>query len=398
MNNLIKTIFIFLTMGLVISSLEAAEHSQDEGHSHEKAAQNAGGHGHEDGVIALAQEQMRQGGLKIERVELAERPEILRAPGVVRNNDYKTADVSSLIDAIVVKRHVRLGELVRKGQKLLTLKSTALAQAEADWIRAKAEYRKNKQEFERIKPLAEDGIVSQARLQQSRSAYESARAQLLATRSTLISYGLTERDINDLESGKKLSLVTLRAPIEGTVVADNVVLGQHIAAGALLMRIINEESVWVEVNLPPDELGRIQNGAKAMISIKEKGSGIAARVVGIHHEVDPTTRTALVRLEADNTSHVLHAGMFVEAEITIGHGEMSMLLPVVAVQRQGSETIVFIEEEPGRFERREVKTRPAGMGFVEVLGGLKVGERVVTRGAFVLLSELLKSGFEAHNH
>jgi len=105
-----------------------------------------------------------------------------------------------------------------------------------------------------------------------------------------------------------------------------------------------------------------------------------------------------VRLEVENPEDALHPGMFVSAEIETGSGEESLLLPEAAIQRQGSELIVFVEEEPGYFERREIQIGKANMGFVPILKGLKEGESVVVKGAFVLASELAKSGFEAHNH
>lgn len=394
MNNASKIFSILMASCLVISYAWAGEHA------HEEAAhgEHAGEHGHEAGTIELNPVQLRQAGLKIITVEAVKRPETVSAPGIVRYNDYKTADITSLIEATVDSRHVQLGEAVHKGDELITLKSTTLAQAEADWIRTQAEYRKNRQEFERVKPLAADGIVSQARLQQSRSAYEAAKAQQLATRATLVSYGLSERDIAGLEAGKRFGLVTLRAAINGTVVADDVVLGQHIAAGSLLMRIIDEESVWVEVNLPPAQLQKIETGAVASVVSNGEREHMRGKVVGVHHELDAATRTAVVRLEIDNSSHALHAGMFVDAEISIGSGKPALLLPETAIQRQGNERIVFVEEEPGHFERREVEVESAGMGQVEIHSGIKAGERVATKGAFVLLSELLKSGFEAHNH
>lgn len=389
MNKSCKTLLILAVLCLLMPQARAAASAGD-GH--------ADAHGHGAGEVTLSDEQLRQSGLEVTRLEPSERAETLNAPGIVRYNDYRTADVTSLIDATLDARHVRLGDRVRKGDALMTLKSSALARAGADWLRAQAEYRKSRQEIERIRPLAAEGIVSQARLQQSASAYETARAQQLAARATLVSYGLPEAGIARLEEGKNFGLVTLRAAIGGTVVADEAVLGQHIAAGSRLMRIVDESTLWVEVNLPPAQLSRVEPGAAAMVMARGEDGYLPAEVVGIHHELDAATRTAVVRLEVDNASHTLHAGMFVDAQIRTGSGKKALLLPQAAVQQQGTEQIVFVEEEPGRFERREVDVVPAGMGQVAVNSGLKEGENVVTHGSFVLLSELLKSGFEAHQH
>ncbi len=375
--------------------------SGEHGHEHGTEAAHAahgGEHGHEGGDITLTPEQLLQAGLKVITLKPEHQAKILSAPGVVRYDDYKIADVTSMVDAIVDARHVRLGEQVKRGDALITLKSTALAQAEANWLRAQAEYRKSEQEYRRLRPLAADGIVSQARLQTSRSAYETARAQQLAARATLASYGLSESKIRRLDDGKGFGLVTLRAAIDGTVIADQVVLGQHIAAGSRLMRIVDESTVWVEANIPPSRLMDVQAGAAASVVAKGTTQYLQAKVAAIHHELDATTRTAIVRLEVDNAKHALHAGMFVDVEIRLGDGEEGLLLPASAVQRQGSEHIVFVEEKTGHFERREVEVEAVGMGKVRIRSGLKAGEKVVFEGSFALLSELLKSGFEAHNH
>jgi len=165
-----------------------------------------------------------------------------------------------------------------------------------------------------------------------------------------------------------------------------------------LMQIVDESTVWVEVKLSQSQMGGITTGRSAVVSTKDNTKHYKARVINVHHQLDKTTRTVGVRLEVQNPEDALHPGMFVSAEIEAGSGDESLLLPEGAIQRQGSELIVFVEEEPGHFERREVRTGKTSMGFVPIIEGVKEGESIVVKGAFVLASELAKSGFEAHNH
>ena len=164
------------------------------------------------------------------------------------------------------------------------------------------------------------------------------------------------------------------------------------------MQIADESSVWVEVKIPGSRLSSIHSGQSATVTLKEKSRSYHGKVINIHHRLDQKTRTAGVRLEIENSEDDLHPGMFVEAEIMAGSGEKVLLLPEQAIQRQGAELIVFVEEEPGHFERREVRIGGASMGLVPLISGVKEGERVVVKGAFALASELAKAGFEVHNH
>lgn len=355
-------------------------------------------HEEEGGAIKLTSAQIKQAGIKSEIVKLRPAPQTVIAPGTVDFNAYQLADVSTLVDGVIRVRHVRLGDKVKKGEQLLTLSSSALAQSEADYLRAEAEHKKSKLELQRIETLAKENIVSQARLQQADSLHQAAHANLAASRAALASYGLSAGEIDALIQSNKYGQLTLDAPNSGTIIEDNFRIGQYIAAGTRLMQIVDESSVWVEVKLPQSRMSGITTGRAAMVSIQGDKHLYRANIINIHHQLDQTTRTVGVRLEVENPDDALHSGMFVNAEIEVGSGEESLLLPAAAVQRQGSELIVFVEEEPGHFERREVNVGRSNMGFVSITEGLKAGESVVVQGAFVLVSELAKSGFEVHNH
>lgn len=382
-----RFIVLVMTIACLAGSPVMAEEQNHEGTAHT-----------EGGAIKLTPAQMTQAGIQIETVGLKPVPQTIRAPGTVAFNNYRLADVTSLVDGAVHARHVRLGDKVIKGQKLVTLTSTALAQSEADFLRAEAEHRKSKQEWTRLKELAGQKIISQARLQQAASIHQSTHAALLAARASLASYGLRDEDIDGLIKGLDYGKLVLRSPDTGTVVSDDFRTGQHIAAGDLLLRIADESTVWIETRVSESEAFRIRLGQSASIALNNSAGSFEGKVVALHHQIDPTTRTAGVRLEIQNPDDALDPGMFVDAQIQTGAGEEALLLPEQAVQRQGSELIIFVEEEAGLFERREVQIGKANMGMVPLLEGVKPGERVVIKGAFALISELAKAGFEVHNH
>jgi len=386
----ITNILMVTALLLISQPLMAGEH----GHEH---AHESGGH-EEGGVIKLSPAQIKQAGIITEILQTRVELQAINAPGTVVLNGYALADITTLVDGVVYKRYVRLGDQVKKGQKLLVLNSTALAQAEASYLRAQAEHHRSKQEIKRLKGLAEQKIVSQARLQQAESTYQIMQANLAAAKATLFSYGLNKRDISGLIKEKEYGLLTLRSPHEGTVIADNFRIGQHFSAGSPLMQVADETHVWVEVKIPESTLSDIKIGQQASVTPKGMKAHYQGVVINIHHQLDPVTRTAGVRLSIQNNGDSLHPGMFVNAEIATSTGAKSLLITDQAIQRQGSELIVFVEEEPGHFERREVEINKSNMGLVNILKGVKEGETVVVKGSFVLASELAKAGFEVHNH
>jgi len=347
--------------------------------------------------VRLTSAQIKQAGITTATIQRQSRSQSITAPGTVAFNAYGLADITTLVDSVVYQRHVHLGDHVKKGQELVTLNSTALAQAEAAYLQARAEYYRSQQELTRLKSLAQQKIISQARLQQADSNEQTAHARLAAERAALYSYGLSSHDISALLKQNRYGLLSLRAPHAGTVVADDFRLGQHLAAGTRLMQVIDESHVWVEVKIPESQLSEVRRGQAATVILKSSHRQYPGRVLNIHHQLDPATRTAGVRLQVKNSADALHPGMFVEAKIAVGSAGDSLYLPERAVQRQDNESIVFIRDQigdkGGEFVRRVVRVgKPAG-GFVPVFDGVKAGETVVVSGSFSLISELMKSSF-----
>jgi len=385
-----KTIIIWMAALLLIASPAIAKEGDLANNNHEQ------NHKEKD-IVKLTPAQIKQVGIVSKPLRRQPLLQAINAPGTVAVNDYLSADVTTVVDAIVHARFVHLGDHVKKGVTLVTLTSTALAQAEAGYLRAKAEHRRSQQEWVRLKKLAAQKIVSQARLQQADSTYQVMRANLAAAKATLFSYGLNKQDIATLMNQRIYGLLTLRSANVGTVMADDFRIGEHLAAGSRLMQIVDESHVWVEVKIPEGELASVRIGQLSLVTPKGGSRHYSGKVLNIHHKLDAVTRTAGVRLNIVNIGDGLHPGMFVRADISIGSGEKALLLSEASIQRQGSQLTVFVEKKPGYFERREVTIDKASMGQVIILKGVAVGELVVVKGAFVLASELAKAGFETED-
>ncbi|HKS26536.1 MAG TPA: efflux RND transporter periplasmic adaptor subunit [Pyrinomonadaceae bacterium] len=420
-------------------------------------AKEADEHGEGEGKeVKLSAEALEAAGIEIEGV--TQRPAVarLRATGTVENNQQQTQQATPLVGGRVEQVRAQLGDRVRAGSVLAVIASpeiaelhgklheaeTQLALAERNYIRvqraenrvavlsAKAKLDEAESNLRRVRRLVElgagagkDVVAAEAayktakaeydfqsnislnrELQEARAAVETARVDVGHIRDQLRALGAPvpagERD----DHSKNTSLIAVRAPVTGTVTERLVNVGAGVEAGKPLFTIANISTVWVIANVPEAQVGLLRPGTPAEIRSAALGEGaIAGRVSYIDPQLNEETRTARVRLEVVNQNERLKAGMFVEVGFEAGTGPATgeeLVVPTAAVQKIGDRTVVFIpkEDEQGAFEVRDVELGGEVEGYSRVLSGLKLGERVVTKGSFMLKSQMLKGEMGEDEH
>ncbi len=354
-------------------ALQAAD---DHDHEAEGQAEHAA-------EVVLMPARQQAAGIRVEPLAARMLANEVSAPGEVKLNAYLTRQVTAGMTAQVAQRHVALGDHVRQGQPLVTLSSAALAEAEGALVVAVREWR-------RVQDLGRE-IVADRRYSEARVAAAQARARL-------VSYGMTNGQIDALLAGKTGAdgSLQLLAPQAGTIVRDAFIAGELVEPGRVLFEISDETRVWVEASLMPQEASGITAGTPARIRVGD--DWLAGKVIQSHHALNEATRTLAVRIEVPNPDERLHPGLFVETRIQAGGGEKVLALPEEAVLRSpDGDWMVFIEDEPNRFRPVEVEL-VRSVDKLAVIKGLAAGTRVVTRGAFFVQSELAKGGFDVHNH
>ncbi len=395
---------IALLLALILSSnaaLASGQHdekndgheqtsSQADGHGDEDGDDHGdeGGHGDEDeeGLLELSGESLSLAGIIVEKLEARIMPRLVYAPGEVQLDQYRSAEVTPLVDALVSERHVKLGDEVEAGQLLVTLVSVEVVAAQGDLMVAATEWR-------RVRGLGK-ATVSAKRYTEAEVAYEQARLKLLA-------YGLDEKQIQAAASGgrsRPLGEFDLTAPVPGTILRDDFRVGQRIEPGQSLFLIADESRIWVEASLSPRQAKDVQVGVSAQV--KMNGHWHEGMVVQKHHLLDEKTRTVPVRIEVDPDGEHHHSGEFVQVAISagIGDGEPTLAVPEPALIKddEGNWT-VFVEVKAGHFKQVQVRRGETSDLLVPIMG-LEEGVTVVTDGAFFLAAELAKSGFDIHNH
>lgn len=378
----IKILFVYCLLTL----LPPAHAEEADNHPNETTPTSThDAHSEEEIAVELSLEQIKMAGIKIIEVRPEPVAEIIRAPGEVVLNAYRTAHVTPRIEAQIIARKARLGDAVEQGQALVTLSSVGMAEAQGALLVAN-------REWQRVRKLGRK-VVSERRYIEAQVARQQAYAKVLA-------YGMTQAQIDRLLREGKASSANgtfdLLSPQDGTVISDDFIIGELAAAGRLLFTITDETTLWVDARLTPEEAGLIETGAA--VAIRTGQLELPGKVIQIKHALDEKTRTWPVRIEVANPDDVLHPGLFVTAEIRSNRQETAIAVPVAAVLRSpDGDWQVFVEEEPGHYTPKEVTVvRPAGNRMV--VTGLSTGERIVGEGAFFVQSEIAKSGFEVHDH
>lgn len=225
---------------------------------------------------------------------------------------------------------------------------------------------------------------------------------LNAARNRLRLLDLSETEVEGIEkNGRAEEFLPVKAPVSGTVIENLVSAGEQVEAGAPLLKLADLSTVWLDVKVFEKDLARVHEGVQVEVRAAAFPDKVfSGRLVLLSAELDRATRTAAGRVEVGNKNGRLRPGMFCEAFISPGPQTESLFVPAGAVHPLDGRTVVFVPVSDTVFETRDVERGRTVNGLVEVTGGLAEGEKVVTRGSFLLKSELLKSalGEEGHHH
>jgi RND family efflux transporter MFP subunit len=228
-----------------------------------------------------------------------------------------------------------------------------------------------------------------AQVQSARSGYVQAQSALRAARTALSLFKSSPG------GGARIPIV---APISGVVQEREVAPGEVLPDDAHLMTLVNLDAVVVEAAIYERDISRVRVGSTVKVHIESlPGRQFFGRVNTIGTRLDPATRTLTARAFIHN-SGALKIGMFARGQIVTQSSGSAITVPTEAVQKMEDKTVVFAAaDEPNTFVAREVETGAAEGGKTIVKSGLKNGERVVVKGAFMVKAQALKAEL-GHHH
>lgn len=384
------------------------------------------------GKIVLDQDDLRASGVLVAAVGNGNVHETLEAPGEIDVAQNHLAQVTPAISGRVRSIRRLAGDAVDAGSVLCTIESSELGGARTDLQSAAAEAAVTKRNLDRLRQLFEKGLRSETEVWASEAEYNKARLHVDAATAHLRALGINPDQQASEHIADVINQYELRSPLAGTILQQQLTIGQNVEQKDVLFTVADLSSVWVNASVNERDVAKLRNGMSASVQVQTQAVSpvvLDGLVAYLGQQADQQTRTVPVRvvisnprLKDSNRGFLLRPGMFTTVRFMTATKPGVITVPPEAVQEIDGQTVVFLQSSGTRHEERSSekqegtedddhpaeKTGKSGgepsvvfeprvvtLGIsdgkaVEIVKGLQRGDKVVIRNAFLLKSELEK--------
>jgi membrane fusion protein, heavy metal efflux system len=348
-------------------------------------------------LVRLPPEEVTRSGVTVEPVGRTAFRTYRTFPGVVRPNENALANITTLVRGRVAEVHADLGQMVEPNQLLAVLHSGDLGLAQSAYLKARARRHVAEQAYQRAEFLFKEKVIGQAEAQRREGEMISIRAEAQEAREGLRLLGMDDKQLRSLERTQTIrSHVPIVAPFAGRVIARDLTKGELVETTNKLFAVADLSTVWVVGNVSEKDISYV-NRATAIpnqpveVHVAAYPDEVFQGIVSYVGDVlDTATRTMQVRLTLANPTGRLKPEMFATIRVSSEPAADVLVIPEAAVQHDRNRSFVFVRKETGVFEERAIRLGDRNGTFAAVIDGVVEGEAVVTEGAFILKSELLK--------
>ena len=362
-------------------------------------------------ALTLSNDAIARAGIVLGTASTAPADAELRIPAVVEPNAYRAVVVTPITAGRITGVSAQLGQSVRRGQGLAQIYSPELVETQSRYLAAKAELAAHERELRRTEKLAEIGSASRQELENVHAEHTAASTAVQSLRSRLSLLGLGAANIDKLVSQSDIvESVSIPAPINGVITARTANIGLNVDPAMALFTVVDLSTVWLVGDVYERDFSRVRIGSSVLVTTSTypdvMGEG---KVSYIDPAINPQTRTARVRVEVPNPAGRLRLGMYVDMRVKdTGESKESreskeskeskesgrVVVARDAVQIVGDRSVVYLADaaQPGRFVERVVETGAAIGDQIEVISGVRAGDRIVIKGSFALRAERERLG------
>jgi cobalt-zinc-cadmium efflux system membrane fusion protein len=330
--------------------------------------------------------------IRIEPVGTYEFPVERETVGNISFADDLSVQVFPAYQGTIINAFVELGAPVERDQPLYTIKSPDLIQAESTLIGAAATFELTNKELERVKGLPG---IAQRELEQATSDQQTADGALKAARDAVRVFGKTDAEIDQMIASRKIDpALVVRSPIAGQITSYNAPPGLMVQPGnpPAPYTVSNMTVKWMLANVIESDIALLHLGQPVQVKVLAYPNRVfRAKVSKIYPMVDPNTHRATVRSEIEDPKDELRPGMLANFVIRVEGPTAGIAVPANGVVREPDGTMTaWVTTDRRHFEQRTIQTGLRRDDRVQILGGLRRRELVVSDGA-VFLSSMLSA-------
>ena len=303
------------------------------------------------------------------------------------DNDHTTQAITQ-VSGPITRIVVDTGTRVKQGDPLLYVASQDVTGAISAYRKAENRLELARKTLDRSRDLFAHKAIAARDLEAVEADFNDAATDVQTALEPLKIFGLSKADLDDAERQNvpiKAEL-PMRAPISGMVVQKLVLPGQLIQAGATMAFVITDVStVWVQGHIYEKDLPSVHVGDAVELRNASLPGVFHGTVAYVDHLVDPATRTTLVRIVTKNPNGMLRKDLFVDVTLSDRTRRDVLAVPVAAVLYDDQNLpFVYVQVGAGTFAQRLVTLGATENGQVEITGGLKAGDPVVSQGSVFL--------------
>lgn len=386
-----KSFYCLSLFVLAVCMAACGSKGHDHDHDHEEETEQHAGeagddHDHGDEII-LTPEKARAAGVKVETIMPGTFHGVIHTSGKVLSASCdETTVVATISGRVSYKNHVSEGLKVAGGMQLFSITSAGMQVADGDPVqRARIDYERAERDYTRARLLVKDKIISEKDLAVSKAEYEAARLTYTSVQKTRSAGG-----------------VVVTAPRGGYVKQCLVAGGDYVEAGQPLAVITQNKHLYLRAEIPErefKELNKIRcakfrtSYSDRLYDITDMGGHIQSygRSAEVNNSYIP------VVFEFNNTGDVVQ-GSYAEIYLITQERENVLTLPLTALTEEQGVHYIYIQVDKEGYRKQEVTLGESDGERVEILSGLKNGDKVVTKGAIQVKLASAANAIPAHNH
>ena len=350
-----------------------------------------------EGRIQLSESARKRAGVTIQKAGPRTLLRQLILPGEIRYNEDRLAHVVLRMGGVVTKVFKKQGDLVKRGEILAVIESREIAQMRGEFQAsvkrlelARTILEREQKLWDKKQGAEQDYLEAQQRFEEAKIASEVAHWALLAIG---VDKG-SQKQIN--LSNPKVSSLTIHAPMDGTIIEKHLTPGEAMTAGNQLYTIADLTQLWGEIFVYAKDIPAVKMGQKVLVRSRDMKQTSSGEIIYLSPELGRETQSAKARILVPNPRGLWRPGLFVNMEIQADRVEVPLAVQRSALQTFRDWTVVFIQAGD-HFEARPLTLGRKDEAFVEVLRGLRAGQRYVSSNSFLIKADIEKAG-ASHDH